>query len=95
MLGTGSNTFFYVEQHNRTVPHGAFHGETPDEMYFGTGTGVAATLAEQRARARQDRLASKRALACSDCELARDDHLLGSKSTGPLAPVPPLGPKGV
>jgi hypothetical protein len=26
---------FYVEQHNRTVPYSAFHGQTPDEVYFG------------------------------------------------------------
>jgi len=28
---------FYVDQHNRVLPHSAFHGQTPDEMYFGTG----------------------------------------------------------
>jgi putative transposase len=44
-------TSFYVAEHNTAIPHSAFHGETPDEVYFGTGTAVAATLAEQRARA--------------------------------------------
>jgi hypothetical protein len=28
---------FYVDQHNRVLPHSAFHGQTPDEMYFGSG----------------------------------------------------------
>jgi hypothetical protein len=28
---------FYVTQHNQTMPHSAFQGETPDEMYFGRG----------------------------------------------------------
>jgi transposase InsO family protein len=28
---------FYVDQHNRLLPHSAFHGQTPDEMYFGSG----------------------------------------------------------
>ena len=28
---------FYVEDHNRVLPHSAFGGQTPDEMYFGTG----------------------------------------------------------
>ena len=27
---------FYVDQHNRVLPHSAFHGQTPDEMYFDT-----------------------------------------------------------
>src|SRR5262249_56160596 len=25
---------FYVNEHNRVLPHAAFHGQTPDEMYF-------------------------------------------------------------
>jgi putative transposase len=28
---------FYVDQHNHVLPHSAFRGQTPDEMYFGTG----------------------------------------------------------
>jgi len=28
---------FYVDEHNRVLPHSAFRGQTPDEMYFGTG----------------------------------------------------------
>ena len=32
---------FYVEQHNMHVPHYAFKGQTPDEMFFGTGTASA------------------------------------------------------
>jgi putative transposase len=28
---------FHVEQHNTLVPHAAFAGQTPDEMYFGRG----------------------------------------------------------
>ncbi len=28
---------FYVEEHNTLLPHSAFGGQTPDEMYFGTG----------------------------------------------------------
>ena len=31
---------FYVDEHNRVLPHAAFRGQTPDEMYFGTGDGV-------------------------------------------------------
>ncbi len=28
---------FYVEEHNTKMPHPAFSGQTPDEMFFGTG----------------------------------------------------------
>lgn len=31
---------FYVEEHNRVLPHSAFRGQTPDEMYFGRGDAV-------------------------------------------------------
>ena len=28
---------FYVGEHNSRLPHSAFRGQTPEEMYFGTG----------------------------------------------------------
>jgi hypothetical protein len=28
---------FYVHEHNHVLPHSAFRGQTPDEMYVGTG----------------------------------------------------------
>ena len=31
---------FYVQEHNTRLPHSAFRGQTPDEMYFGTGKEV-------------------------------------------------------
>jgi len=31
---------FYVDEHNRVLPHSAFRGQTPDEMYFGRGDAV-------------------------------------------------------
>ena len=58
---------FYVEQHNTHMPHSAFRGQTPDEMYFGTGAQVPDQLAERRARAREERLASNRAKRCAVC----------------------------
>ncbi len=39
---------FYVTAHNQVMPHSAFEGQTPDEMYFGTGGSVAAELATAR-----------------------------------------------
>jgi putative transposase len=58
---------FYVEQHNSVVPHFAFQGQTPDEMYFGTGANVPVDLKEKRATARTARLAHNRALSCDLC----------------------------
>src|ERR1700720_4340276 len=42
---------FYVDEHNRVLPHSAFRGQTPDEMYFGTGDGVPTALAARGRRA--------------------------------------------
>ena len=58
---------FYVQQHNSVMPHSAFRGQTPDEMYFGTGTRVPDDLADARLLARHARIASNRALRCEDC----------------------------
>jgi putative transposase len=57
----------YVEQHNTQMPHAAFSGQTPDEMYFGTAADLPAELAAARGRARDSRLAANRALACEAC----------------------------
>ena len=58
---------FYVEQHNTQMPHAAFSGQTPDEIYFGTAANLPAELAAARGRARDSRLAANRALACEAC----------------------------
>jgi transposase InsO family protein len=60
---------FFVEQHN-TVPHSSFKGQTPDELYSGTGDGVVVELAEARAKARRERFARNRASHCSICPKA-------------------------
>ena len=60
---------FYVAQHNSVLPHSAFRGETPDEMYFGTGREVAHRLQAERATARRARLDENRA-SCQACETA-------------------------
>ncbi len=36
---------FYVNSHNTEIPHSAFNGQTPDEMYFGKGGDVPDELA--------------------------------------------------
>lgn len=58
---------FYVEQHNTHLPHAAFHGQTPDEMYFGTGSEVPKQLAAAKVAARQARLTANRAQRCPGC----------------------------
>lgn len=58
---------FYVTQHNQTMPHSAFQGQTPDEVYFGRGDDVPDELAARRRMARQQRVVSNRFAACSAC----------------------------
>jgi len=59
---------FYVEQHNTHMPHSAFQGQTPDEMYFGTDQDIPKQLQEARTAARESRMKSNRAQTCQTCE---------------------------
>jgi putative transposase len=56
-----------VRQHNEVLPHAAFEGQTPDEIYFGRGANVPEGLARQRQEARQSRLEKNRQAAGSRC----------------------------
>src|SRR6516164_1248450 len=58
---------FYVDEHNRVLPHSAFHGQTPDEMYFGTGDTVSADLRSRAAAARRTRAEANRLASCETC----------------------------
>ena len=58
---------FYVHQHNEVMPHAAFKGQTPDEMYSGKGQGVLIDLAKARELARAARLKANRDLDCGKC----------------------------
>jgi putative transposase len=58
---------FYVDEHNRMLPHSAFRGQTPDEMYFGTGDAVAGDLMSGAAAARRRRVAANRTASCERC----------------------------
>ena len=57
---------FYVVEHNRTIPHNAFRGQTPDEMHFGRGATVPDELAERRREARKRRVEQNRHTACTN-----------------------------
>ena len=59
---------FYVEQHNSQLPHSAFRGQTPDEMYFGTGDAVPHQLQAARKAAREARMVANRKSSCPTCE---------------------------
>jgi hypothetical protein len=65
---------FYVAEHNTRLPHSAFAGQTPDEMYFGTGADIPAQLAAACKAARDRRLKENRAQSCPACgKIAPDD----------------------
>ncbi|MDJ0872618.1 MAG: hypothetical protein QNJ87_12725 [Gammaproteobacteria bacterium] len=38
---------FYVEAHNTELPHWAFHGQRPNEMFYGQGKGVPEKLTRE------------------------------------------------
>ena len=61
---------FYVQQHNSHLPHSAFKGKAPDEMYFGTGDDIPKKLEEAKLQARGLRLKSNRERNCQACSLS-------------------------
>ena len=63
---------FYVQEHNTRLPHSAFLGQTPDEMYFGTGKRVPKQLETARQAARQARMEANRNSSCQICEPPMD-----------------------
>ena len=68
---------FDVTEHNQTMPHSAFSGQTPDEMYFGGGEAVPDELATRRREARRSRVAQNRNIVC--CECCRSEAALGAE----------------
>jgi hypothetical protein len=60
---------FYVKQHNTHLPHSAFKGQTPDEIYFQTGDDIPKHLKSAKVAARQLRLKSNRERNCQVCVL--------------------------
>ncbi len=55
-----------------TIPHAAFNGQTPDEMYFGNGDAVVIDLSAAHVRARQERMKANRAATCGVCARGHD-----------------------
>ncbi len=58
---------FYITAHNTEVPHSAFRGQTPDEVYTETGERIAAELEMAKEKAREERLDRNRAMSCTGC----------------------------
>src|SRR5215207_366307 len=58
---------FFVDEHDRVLPHSACRGETPDGLYFGTGDAVPADLTAPAAAARRARVEANRSAACETC----------------------------
>ena len=77
---------FYVQQHNEQVPHSAFEGQTPDEMYFSTGADVPDKLNAARLLARHTRRETNLARSCSACRTETQLVALESPRTEPVIP---------
>ena len=58
---------FHVAAHNSEIPHAAFRGQTPDEMYFGKGAHLPDQLAAAKKEALAARLAANRGASCANC----------------------------
>jgi len=63
----GRHVTFYVAAHNSEIPHSAFRGQTPDEMYYGRGAEVPVELEAARRTAMARRLERNRAVTCAGC----------------------------
>jgi transposase InsO family protein len=59
---------FYIAEHNGAIPHSAFKGQTPDEMYFGTGDEVPEKLEAAKVAARAERMEVNRVRSCRRCD---------------------------
>ncbi len=62
---------YYVREYNTRLPHSAFGGQTPDEMYLRIGTRVPLELHANRKEARAARLQANRSATCRICVPSR------------------------
>ena len=58
---------FYMDQHNRQLPHSAFKGQTPEEIYFRTGDDLPKKLEAAKLHARELRPKTNRERNCHVC----------------------------
>ena len=74
---------FYVDEHNTRLPHSAFRGQTPDEMYYGRGDHVPRELEQ----ARNARLDLNRRTYGAVCPQSRAETSISNSEAGWLPPV--------
>jgi putative transposase len=67
VAGVRRHVAFYVAEYNGKIPHAAFRGQTPDEIYYGRGERIPIELEAARKVARARRLAVNRAASCGRC----------------------------
>ena len=60
---------FYVEEHNTQMPHSAFVGPTPDEVYFAQADRIGDRLTAARRQAHRARMEANRDESCRVCGL--------------------------
>jgi len=58
---------FYVPEYNGEIPHSAFRGQTPDEVYYDCGERIPIEIEAARRAARVRRLATNRGATCRRC----------------------------
>ena len=63
------------DKHNAKMPHAAFRGQTPDEVFFDTAPNLPVELDAARAKARELRLAANRSASCSRCAPAAGSEI--------------------
>ncbi len=76
---------FYVTQHNSEMPHSAFAGQTPDEVYFGRGARVEDDLATARIQARSVRMEANRRASCGVCQPLNDGQTASDSGSAAVA----------
>lgn len=59
---------FYVNAHNTEIPHSAFRGQTPDEIYYGRGQDIPGQIKAGKMQAQGARLEANRTVTCQMCE---------------------------
>ena len=77
---------FDVQQHNEHVPHSAFEGQTPAEMYFATGADLPDKLKAVQLLATHARRETNLARSCSACRTESQLVALDSPPTAPAIP---------
>ncbi len=60
----------FVDEHNTKMPHAAFRGQTPNEVFFGTAPNLWVELDVARTKASELRLAANRSASSGRCATA-------------------------